>query len=82
MYIYLCVQLGADLIVVLDECTPFNVDKQYTAHSTRRSHRWALRSLVIIAKTPRSLTNRFLGRVQAYSVRQASVVRHYSGRSV
>lgn len=38
-------KLGADLIVVLDECTPFNVDKQYTADSTRRSHRWALRSL-------------------------------------
>ena len=38
-------QLGADLIVVLDECTPFNVDKQYTADSMRRSHRWALRSL-------------------------------------
>ena len=38
-------ELGADLIVVLDECTPFNVDKQYTADSMRRSHRWALRSL-------------------------------------
>jgi tRNA-guanine family transglycosylase len=33
-------QLGADLIVVLDECTPFNVDKEYTAASMRRSHRW------------------------------------------
>ena len=33
-------QLGADLIVVLDECTPFNVDKEYTASSMRRSHRW------------------------------------------
>lgn len=38
-------QLGADLIVVLDECTPFNVDKDYTAESMRRSHRWAIRSL-------------------------------------
>jgi tRNA-guanine transglycosylase len=38
-------QLGADLIVVLDECTPFNVDKEYTADSMHRSHRWALRSL-------------------------------------
>ena len=35
----------ADLILVLDECTPFNVDKEYTAQSTRRSHRWAIRSL-------------------------------------
>lgn len=38
-------QLGADFVVVLDECTPFNVDKDYTAASTRRSHRWAIRSL-------------------------------------
>lgn len=38
-------QLGADLIVVLDECTPFNVDKEYTEMSMQRSHRWAIRSL-------------------------------------
>lgn len=38
-------QIGADFVVVLDECTPFNVDKEYTRESTRRSHRWAIRSL-------------------------------------
>ena len=37
--------LGADLIVVLDECTPFNVDKSYTKKSMHMSHRWAVRSL-------------------------------------
>ncbi|MBY0461607.1 MAG: tRNA guanosine(34) transglycosylase Tgt [Alphaproteobacteria bacterium] len=37
--------LGADLIVVLDECTPYHVDKHYTAESMQMSHRWALRSL-------------------------------------
>ncbi len=37
--------LGADLIVVLDECTPYHVDKTYTKASMQRSHRWALRSL-------------------------------------
>lgn len=37
--------LGADFIVVLDECTPFHVDKNYTQQSMRMSHRWALRSL-------------------------------------
>ncbi len=37
--------LGADLIVVLDECTPFHVDKAYTKESMRMSHRWGLRSL-------------------------------------
>ena len=38
-------QLGADLIVVLDECTPFHVDKAYTERSMHMSHRWATRSL-------------------------------------
>ncbi len=37
--------LGADLIVVFDECTPFNVDKDYTYSSMLRSHRWANRSI-------------------------------------
>ena len=37
-------KLGADIILVLDECTPFHVDKDYTARSMRMSHRWADRS--------------------------------------
>lgn len=37
--------LGADLIVVLDECTPFHSDKKYTEKSMERSHRWEKRSL-------------------------------------
>lgn len=37
--------LGADLIVVLDECTPFHVDKEYTKKSMDMTHRWAVRSL-------------------------------------
>ena len=36
--------LGADLILVFDECTPFHVDKNYTSSSMKRSHRWATRS--------------------------------------
>jgi len=38
-------KLGADLIVVLDECTPFHVDRDYTARSLEMTHRWADRSL-------------------------------------
>jgi queuine tRNA-ribosyltransferase len=38
-------QLGPDFVVVLDECTPFHVDKAYTARSMQMSHRWAVRSL-------------------------------------
>tara|TARA_B110000196_G_scaffold122841_1_gene106547 strand:+ start:188 stop:1387 length:1200 start_codon:yes stop_codon:yes gene_type:complete len=37
--------IGADLILVFDECTPFHVDKPYTAESMNRSHRWAKRSI-------------------------------------
>lgn len=36
--------IGADLILVFDECTPFHVDKSYTDISMKRSHRWAIRS--------------------------------------
>ena len=42
--------LGADLIVVLDECTPFHVEKIYTEKSMELSHRWALRSLTTFEK--------------------------------
>lgn len=37
--------LGADIILVFDECTPFNVDKSYTQAAMERSHRWEKRSL-------------------------------------
>jgi len=42
--------LGVDFMVVLDECTPFNVTKEYTADSMRMSHRWGLRSLAEFKK--------------------------------
>lgn len=38
-------KLGADLIVQLDECTPFHVERAYTAKSMAMSHRWGDRSL-------------------------------------
>jgi queuine tRNA-ribosyltransferase len=38
-------KLCADLIVQLDECTPFHVDKEYTARSMEMSMRWGDRSL-------------------------------------
>ena len=34
-------KLGADLIVVLDECTPYHVERDYTARSMEMTHRWA-----------------------------------------
>lgn len=38
-------QLGADIILVLDECTPYEVERDYTANSMALTHRWAERSV-------------------------------------
>ena len=32
--------LGSDIALAFDECTPFHVDRDYTARSTARTHRW------------------------------------------
>ena len=38
-------KLGSDIALVFDECTPFNVSRDYTARSTERTHRWLERCL-------------------------------------
>ena len=38
-------QLGADLFMQFDECTPYHVDKDYTARSMEMSMRWGDRCL-------------------------------------
>ena len=37
--------LGADIIMPLDECTPYPADRDYTKRSMDMTHRWARRSL-------------------------------------
>jgi queuine tRNA-ribosyltransferase len=37
--------LGSDIALAFDECTPFHVDREYTARSTERTHRWLARCL-------------------------------------
>src|SRR3954452_6329153 len=37
--------LNSDLALVFDECTPFHVERDYTARSTERTHRWLDRCL-------------------------------------
>jgi queuine tRNA-ribosyltransferase len=32
--------LGSDIALAFDECTPYHVDRDYTARSTERTHRW------------------------------------------
>ncbi|CZT99578.1 queuine tRNA-ribosyltransferase [Plasmodium falciparum NF54] len=43
--------LGSDFILVLDECTPYHVDKIYTEKSMHRSHRWYVRCLAEFYKS-------------------------------
>ena len=38
-------KLGSDVALVFDECTPFHIDREYTARSTERTHRWLDRCL-------------------------------------
>jgi queuine tRNA-ribosyltransferase len=35
--------LGADIALAFDECTPYHADREYTARSTERTHRWLQR---------------------------------------
>jgi queuine tRNA-ribosyltransferase len=37
--------LGSDVALAFDECTPFHSDRDYTARSTERTHRWLDRCL-------------------------------------
>jgi queuine tRNA-ribosyltransferase len=37
--------LGSDIALTFDECTPFHTDREYTARSTERTHRWLDRCL-------------------------------------
>ena len=43
--------LGADLVVTLDECTPFHASKEYTANSLEMTHRWEARCLARFKET-------------------------------
>lgn len=38
-------QIGADIIMAFDECTPDEADKKYILEAMERTHRWAVRSL-------------------------------------
>jgi queuine tRNA-ribosyltransferase len=63
-------KLGADFILVLDECTPFHVDNEYTYNSMLRSHRWADRSLIRFIETAK-------GNQALYGIVQGGVYEEY-----
>jgi queuine tRNA-ribosyltransferase len=39
------VSIDEDIALVFDECTPYHADREYTARSTERTHRWLGRCL-------------------------------------
>ena len=59
-------QLGADLLMQFDECTPYHVDKDYTARSMEMSLRWGDRCLAQFARTHK-------GRQAVYGIVQGGV---------
>lgn len=59
-------KLGADIILVLDECTPFHSDREYTARSMERSHAWERRSLA-------EFERRHEGRQALYGIVQGGI---------
>jgi queuine tRNA-ribosyltransferase len=38
-------QLHSDIVLAFDECTPFHAERDYTARSAERTHRWLARCL-------------------------------------
>ncbi|MES2252940.1 MAG: tRNA guanosine(34) transglycosylase Tgt [Pseudomonadota bacterium] len=57
-------KLGADMIVVLDECTPFHVEKSYTKDSMEMSNRWGKRCLTEFVKLNENGQQRLYGIIQ------------------
>lgn len=58
--------LGADLVVTLDECTPFHASKEYTENSLEMTHRWEKRCLARFKETSE-------GKQAVYAVLQGGV---------
>ena len=57
-------QLGADMIVVFDECTAYHDDRDYTARSMQLSHRWADRCIAEFDRLGGPVNQRLYGVIQ------------------
>ena len=57
-------QLGSDIVLAFDECTPFNVERDYTARSSERTHRWLERCVRWRAEHGADQRSLFYGIVQ------------------
>jgi queuine tRNA-ribosyltransferase len=56
--------LGADIILVFDECTPYNISKKDTEISMERSHRWEKRSYDYFIHNRKDMSQALYGIVQ------------------
>ena len=66
--------LGADLIFVLDECTPYNVDKNYTEKSMHMTHRWLERCITNFQNFQKYVAeNGSAGKQRLYGIIQGGV---------
>lgn len=45
-------EIGADIIMAFDECTPYPCDYHYAEHSMKMTHRWLDRCIAHLRKTP------------------------------
>lgn len=50
--------IGADIIMAFDECTPYPCDYNYAKNSMHRTHRWLDRCIAHLDKTPLSYEHR------------------------
>jgi len=76
-------EIGADIILVFDECTPFHVDKLYTSESMLRSHRWATRSINSFNKKQTYLANQGAAGMQSmYGIIQGGIYKDLRDESI
>jgi len=50
-------EIGADIIMALDECIPHDANKAYTKNATQRTHKWAMRCKKTHEKLEKSKKN-------------------------
>jgi len=72
-------KIGSDIIMVLDECIPFNDDYNYTLEAAKRTIRWAELSLKAKRLTGNNEDNRIFGIVQGGFIEN---LRKYCARSI
>ncbi len=72
-------RIGSDIIMVLDECIPFNEDYNYTLEAATRTIRWAELSLKAKRSTGNNEDNRMFGIVQGGFIES---LRKYCARSI